>query len=172
MNSGKNFRARRRLEIEAENARQKALTENLEVLKAVKSKELRAIKKLQANIRGYLCRLYVVPKYVAEKEAFDSYNLKEVFNYYTLRQAKLETEKERVYIAARLEYERLKSCFATSLDMTTLRHYVEDSDLQWTRAKITATTEDLQVLYIKRALQQAIDRCKAVNIDFRYLHLI
>ena len=171
MNSGKNFRARRRLEIEAENARQKALTENLEVLKAVKSKELRAIKKLQANIRGYLCRLYVVPKYVAEKEAFDSYNLKEVFNYYTLRQAKLETEKERVYIAARLEYERLKSCFATSLDMTTLRHYVEDSDLQWTRAKITATTEDLQVLYIKRALQQAIDRCKAVNIDFRYLHL-
>ena len=62
MNSGKNFRARRRLEIEAENARQKALTENLEVLKAVKSKELRAIKKLQANIRGYLCRLYVVPK--------------------------------------------------------------------------------------------------------------
>ena len=76
MNSGKNFRARRRLEIEAENARQKALTENLEVLKAVKSKELRAIKKLQANIRGYLCRLYVVPKYVGEKEAFDSYNLK------------------------------------------------------------------------------------------------
>ena len=52
----------------------------------------------------------------------------------------------------------IKSCFATSLDMTTLRHYVEDSDLQWTRAKITATTEDLQVLYIKRALQQAIDR--------------
>ena len=43
MNSGRNFRARRRAEIEAEHQRQKALAENLEALKAVKSKELRAI---------------------------------------------------------------------------------------------------------------------------------
>eukprot|EP00943_MAST-04B_sp_MAST-4B-sp1_P004753 g4753.t1 len=162
-------RRRRRAEIEAEHARQKALTENLEALKAVKSKELRAIKKLQANIRGYLCRLFVVPKYHQEKKTFDKYTIKEVFKYYTTRQAKLETMKERVYYAAKIEYEKLQSSFASAIDLRTLRHFVQDSSLKWTRPNINATIDDLKKLYIKRALKQAMQKCEEVNIDFRYL---
>jgi tetratricopeptide (TPR) repeat protein len=171
MNSGRNFRARRRAEIEAEHSRQKALTENLEALKAVKSKELRAIKKLQANVRGYLCRLHVVPKYHQEKQTYDKYTIKEVFKYYTNRQAKLETTKERVYYTAKIEYEKLQSSFANAIDVTTLRHFVQDSNLKWTRANINATIDDLKKMYTERALKQAMQKCEEVNIDFRYLQL-
>ena len=109
------------------------MAENLEALKAVKSKELRADKRLQANVRGFLCRLHVLLKYYAEHQAFEKNTLSQIFKVYVNRQSSMESEKERVFFEAKLEYEKLKSKISSAIDTLTLRNYMNTGGLTWTR---------------------------------------
>ena len=160
------YRARRRKELEDTKRKAKEDAAALVMNEKIHANALRSIRRLQACSRGFLARLFHMPRHKAEHRYAKDWSFQNAFNYYTDRQSELETRKERYYFNAHSDVEKWSKFFKSAEDLNALQSYYKESGLKSTLDD-KMSFEEAKRFCCKKVHKRAIRRCLEVNVDFR-----
>ena len=163
------FRARRRKELE--DSKRKAKEDAAAILQneKIKANVVRQVKRMQAISRGFLARLFHVPRHKEEHKHLKQWSLQNIFNYYTIRQSELETRKERIFYSAKDDVDKWTALFNSADNISALDAYLKESGVQ-TRLDSRMSFENAKDYCCKKILNRAIQSCEKVNVEFRRVY--